>query len=99
MVKNVGGIVHHYGSFVSDAVFSQGERLELEIDEAYRRINARLHSAGHLLDIAMLKTDFKDLKPGKGNHTTDMAFVEYIGAIPAEVSFVTLTSSNAWLNW
>jgi len=84
MVKNVSGVIHHYGSYTSGTTFSAGETVQLKIHEANRRLNARLHSAGHLLDIAMLKTDFKDLKPGKGNHTSESSFVEYIGAIPAE---------------
>ena len=57
----------------------------MEVDEAPRRLNARLHSAGHLLDIAMLSTKHSNLKPGKGNHSLELSFVEYIGAVPAEV--------------
>lgn len=39
---------------------------------------ARVHSAGHLLDIAMRRIGFMN-KPGKGYHFPSGAYVEYIG--------------------
>lgn len=44
-----------------------------------RRLYARLHSAGHLLDIAVEKMGLKWL-PGKGYHFEDSPYVEYIGS-------------------
>ena len=46
-------------------------------------MNARLHSAGHLLDSAVHRLGL-DVSPGKGYHFPDGAYVEYTGSIPAE---------------
>ena len=42
---------------------------------------ARVHSAGHLLDIAMSNAGRSDLKPSKGYHFESGAYVEYIGEV------------------
>lgn len=44
-------------------------------------MNARIHSAGHLLDMAMNRCGQTELKPGKGYHFPSGAYVEYIGNI------------------
>ena len=43
-----------------------------------------MHSAGHLLDVAMNKAGRSDLKPGKGFHQPVGAYVEYIGGVDAK---------------
>jgi Ser-tRNA(Ala) deacylase AlaX len=48
------------------------------IDEAVRKLNARLHSAGHLLDVAVSRLKL-DWKAGKGYHFQDSPYVEYVG--------------------
>ena len=40
-----------------------------------------MHSAGHLLDIAMSQAGRSDLKPSKGYHFAAGAYVEYIGEV------------------
>ena len=35
------------------AIFAKNVKVECNVDEAKRRLFARVHSAGHLLDIAM----------------------------------------------
>ncbi len=46
------GVVSHIGSFVRGGeVLRAGLMVKLEVDENTRRRNARLHSAGHLLDL------------------------------------------------
>lgn len=47
------------------------------VDEERRRLCARLHSAGHLLDAAVTAANFKWV-PGKGYHFPDGPYVEYI---------------------
>ena len=42
---------------------------------------ARVHSAGHLLDIAMTRAGRSDLKPSKGYHFAAGAYVEYMGEV------------------
>jgi Ser-tRNA(Ala) deacylase AlaX len=53
----------------------------MDIDGAFRALHARIHSAGHLLDMAMMKAGRKDLKPGKGYHFVDGPYVEYVGVV------------------
>jgi Ser-tRNA(Ala) deacylase AlaX len=48
------------------------------IDQEVRKKNARLHSAGHLLDVAVNRLKL-DWRPGKGYHFQDSPYVEYIG--------------------
>ena len=48
------------------------------IDENKRRLYARLHSAGHLLDVAVSNIGLS-WQPGKGYHFPDSPYVEYIG--------------------
>jgi Ser-tRNA(Ala) deacylase AlaX len=40
-------------------VKSIGEKIEMRIDEDKRRLYARIHSAGHLLDMAVGRLGYK----------------------------------------
>ena len=42
---------------------------------------AKIHSAGHLLDMAMIRANRKDLRPGKGYHFVEGPYVEYVGVV------------------
>ncbi len=57
-----------------------GEEYNMKINEQKRRLFARLHSAGHLLDISVNKLGL-NLVPGKGYHFADGPYVEYSGNI------------------
>ena len=74
------GIVWHFGTFNSKP-FNKGEEVTLEIDKDKRLLNARLHSAGHLLDCAVSKLDLETLKPTKGFHFPQGPYVEYNGLV------------------
>jgi Ser-tRNA(Ala) deacylase AlaX len=52
------------------------------VDGEFRKTNARIHSAGHLLDVAMNRAGKTELKPGKGYHFVEGPYVEYIGVVP-----------------
>lgn len=69
------GIVHHIGT----GSLQPGQGVQCQIDEARRDINTRLHSAGHLLDMAN-NTINPDWIPGRGAHYPHMSFVEYANA-------------------
>mmetsp|Transcript_97756 Transcript_97756/g.276526 ORF Transcript_97756/g.276526 Transcript_97756/m.276526 type:complete len:340 (-) Transcript_97756:83-1102(-) len=56
---------------------SQGTEVALAVDEGVRRANARIHSAGHLIDVAVASAGYKWV-PGKGYHFPDGAYVEYV---------------------
>lgn len=61
-----------------DELLQIGSEVTMVIDEAIRKLNARLHSAGHLLDVAVNRLKL-DWKPGKGYHFADSPYVEYVG--------------------
>lgn len=66
------GVVHHIG----EGRLAIGQTVNCLVDKARRTINTRLHSAGHVLDIAMSDLQ-SDWIPSKGAHYPHMSFVEY----------------------
>ena len=80
------GTVWHFGEF-KNGEFKKGDKVVLKIDKDRRVLNAKLHSAGHLLDCAVSTTNIENLHPTKGFHFPDGPYVEYDGMIenPAEV--------------
>lgn len=81
------GAVWHFGEFTS-GLFNKEDRVTLKIDEERRKLNARLHSAGHLLDCAVSKLKIDNLKPIKGFHFPDGPYVEYDGLIENPIALV-----------
>jgi len=81
-LKCQGDAIIHVGSFTAGSKFSEGEEVLCKIDGDFRKQNARIHSAGHLLDVAMNRAGRTDLKPGKGYHFVEGPYVEYIGVVP-----------------
>lgn len=76
-VRLINGCVFHFGSF-DEGCFAPGEQVEIAVSPDRRMLNARLHSAGHLIDVAVQKLGL-DFKPGKGYHFPDGPYVEYEG--------------------
>ncbi|PON80350.1 Alanine-tRNA ligase, archaea [Parasponia andersonii] len=86
-VRSKDGIVFHYGfiensSEESESKLEKGKKVVLYVDESRRKLNSRLHSAGHLLDACMQNAGLGHLEPGKGYHFPDGPFVEYKGTVP-----------------
>lgn len=84
-VRSKDGIVLHYGVFEgcsNPEDIENGKQVQLLVDESRRKLNSRLHSAGHLLDLCMHKVGLGHLEPGKGYHFPDGPFVEYKGVVP-----------------
>mmetsp|Transcript_12996 Transcript_12996/g.40017 ORF Transcript_12996/g.40017 Transcript_12996/m.40017 type:complete len:225 (+) Transcript_12996:482-1156(+) len=79
-------IVHYVKAPIAAKV---GDEVELRVDEAMRRLHARVHSAGHLLDV-VIKRLALPLVPGKGYHHPAGSYVEFVGQIPAESRVHTL---------
>ena len=71
----IDGYVHHAGAFSSGS-FSVGAEVEIEIDQPKRRLNSRLHTAGHIIDEAVRVLNL-DWFPTKGIHYFGKAAVEY----------------------
>ena len=68
-LKHKGEAIIHIGKYaVETPQFEVGHNVALNIDGEFRSINARIHSAGHLLDMAMTRSGRTELKPGKGYH-------------------------------
>eukprot|EP01147_Barroeca_monosierra_P005704 gene5704-8991_t len=109
--KEQSGIIQHTGVFASPnrllmyvtrrnypscSTFAPGDNVTLHVDPERRRLHARLHSAGHLLDAAMTLIGRTDLKPSKGYHFPDgNAYVEYIGNIAPEEREDTVIKLNS----
>ena len=78
-------------NLIPDAVYSGliGAHVIVAINSSWRRLCARLHSAGHLLDLAVKRVYAAQpqpspppLRPGKGYHFNDGPYVEYDGEVP-----------------
>ncbi len=74
-VRLVDGVVRHVGTFVGDH-FVVTEKVVCHVDVERRKINTRLHSAGHLLDMARARLKLPWI-PGKGYHFPNGPYVEY----------------------
>ena len=82
------GLVLHYGEYI-EGEFTEGEQVNLSIDFDKRILNARVHSAGHLLDCAVSSLKLAHLKPTKGFHFPEGPYVEYAGI---------LENKNDWID-
>lgn len=76
------GIVHHFGVFDGGS-FAAGDTVECAVDAKRRSINTRLHSAGHVVDMAVDRLKLPWI-PDRGGHYPHMSFVEYEGEIASE---------------
>ena len=81
-VRMLDGVVIHFGQFEQGS-FSADESVHLSIDIERRQLNARLHSAGHLIDAAVQLLSLP-LIPAKGYHFPDGPYVEFLGEVAIE---------------
>jgi len=79
-VRFVDGLVRHIGMFEHGS-FKAGDTVQCEVDAETRLLHARLHSAGHVVDLALLEFPHIHWKPGKGYHFPQGPYVEYAGEI------------------
>lgn len=68
------GVVWHIGSPEVD--WLPGTKVHCEVNKERRDINTRLHSAGHLVDMALQEFE-QSWVPSKGSHYIDWCAVEY----------------------
>lgn len=66
----------HIGSMSGS--LSSGDKVHLLVDRDRRELNTRLHSAGHVVDMAVDRLGFGWV-PGKGYHFPQGPYVEYLG--------------------
>ena len=82
-VRFIDGIVKHFGTFL-EGEFTVGDQVNLQVDGDRRKLHARLHSGGHIVDMAVTSLDL-DWIPGKGYHFPDGPYVEYEGNLPEDL--------------
>ncbi|MFH1188974.1 MAG: alanine--tRNA ligase-related protein [bacterium] len=87
------GIIWHFGEYKSGK-FTKGDSVILKIDKDLRILNARLHSAGHLLDCAVSNMHIENLNPTKGFHFSDGPYVEYDGTIENSAEILPILQKN-----
>lgn len=78
-VRFVDGVVKHIGIF-EKGKFEKDEKVICRVDEARRQLNSRVHSAGHIVDMAVNQLGLKWI-PGKGYHFPEGPYVEYSGSL------------------
>jgi len=78
-VRFVDGIVKHIG-VLENGTFQKGEAVKCFIDKDRRFLNSRLHSAGHVVDMAMRQVA-PEWIPAKGYHFPDGPYVEYMATL------------------
>lgn len=78
-VRFVDGEVLHIGHFMSEP-FTVGETVHCQVEKERRELHARLHSGGHLVDLALHRLG-KQWEPAKGYHFPDGPYVEYEGTL------------------
>lgn len=77
-VRFLDGQVHHFGMFKANSlpIFNIGDKVSCKVQKDRRDLNARLHSAGHLIDMGLFELGNK-WKPSKGYHFPQGSYVEY----------------------
>lgn len=73
------GVVKHIGKFESGS-FQVGESVKCAVDEPRRALHSRIHSAGHIVDMAVTALKLNWI-PGKGYHFPEGPYVEYAGSL------------------
>lgn len=81
-VRFIDGTVKHLGAFESGRL-NIGDVVTCEVDADRRLLMSRLHSAGHVLDMAVHSLGY-DWQPGKGYHFPNGPYVEYNGSLDLE---------------
>ena len=82
--RDSGVLTHWVQGQVPEKYLAAGTRVTLDVDGENRLTNARLHSAGHLIDVVASKWK-PDWIPAKGMHFQTTSWVEFKGALdPSE---------------
>ncbi|MFA6023959.1 MAG: alanine--tRNA ligase-related protein [Candidatus Gracilibacteria bacterium] len=78
-VRYLDGLIKHIGHFTSGR-FAEGDAVSLHIEPSRRALHRRLHSGGHVVDLALKRLNI-DWIPGKGYHFPDGPYIEYEGSL------------------
>lgn len=78
-VRFINDLVKHYGQFTNEN-FTLNHSVFCKIDRERRQLHNRLHSAGHVIDMAVHELNLHWI-PEKGHHFPDNPYVEYNGTL------------------
>lgn len=78
-VSHNNGEIDHYVETI--ALFSVGQEVEIVVDREWRLLNAKYHTAGHLI-AALIEDHFPKLQAISGHHWASEARVEFVGNRP-----------------
>mmetsp|Transcript_6019 Transcript_6019/g.18903 ORF Transcript_6019/g.18903 Transcript_6019/m.18903 type:complete len:274 (+) Transcript_6019:98-919(+) len=91
--RDAGEIVH-VGTWDTRVPVERGSAATARIDAKHRELCARLHSAGHAIDVAVDRAGY-DVVPAKGYHFPDgNAYVEYQGKVADTAAFVAALNDH-----
>lgn len=79
-VRFMDGIVKHIGSLLQGELKVE-DTVQCEVDGERRSLHSRLHSAGHVIDLALLQIPSVHWTPGKGYHFPQGSYIEYAGSV------------------
>ena len=79
------GIVWHFGEFESGS-FTKDQEVSLEVNEDVRKLHARIHSAGHIIDSAIVVLG-TNIEAVKGFHFSTGPYVECDGEVEDKEDF------------
>lgn len=91
-VRYSDGEVLHIGH-LEGSLPQEGDNVQCVVDKERRSLHTRLHSAGHVLDMAVHELGY-GWKPGKGYHFPQGAYVEYEGSLEGEEKQAVIDKLN-----
>ncbi len=86
------GQVQHIGTF-SGGRFMAGEEVNCVVDAERRKLHTRLHSGGHVLDMAVNELGYT-WKPVKAFHFPEGPYIEYEGDLDGEFEDALMVKLN-----
>ncbi len=75
VTRREDGVIEHSGTILKGTL-QPGDRVDCAINQTNRELYTRLHSAGHVIDVALERLHLP-WEPGKGYHFPDGLYVEY----------------------
>jgi len=91
-VRYADGKVQHIGQLTHGRLMKD-DTVQCRVDVDRRSLNTRLHSGGHLLDMAVNELGY-EWKPGKGYHFPDGPYVEYEANLSGDEDEGTIDAIN-----
>ena len=81
-VRFIDGEVLHIGEYISGAA-KPGNNCKCKVDSERRALNTRLHSGGHVIDMAITQLGL-NWTTSKGYHFPDGPYAEYLGELESD---------------